>query len=237
MIQEPQTQETITRPRRTRRSRGPRFAAAVALALAAVLALGAAGCGNLTAGGASEVSVEVASDETEVPTVAGSFTGSDGLGRSTAGAPPVGLGGPLEGTLSVTFALRLINSEGEEVDVTDGPQTVTLDLAAGTRAEVARSSVPAGEYDRVAVAFVAVGAEITDSPGQSQFPSQVEVDLSDGPLVVERPQAFTLSPDDRITLVLDLRSGTWLHAADPSDGRVARGILQNAVRVVIEGTD
>jgi len=89
----------------------------------------------------------------------------------------------------------------------------------------------------VAVAFVAVGAEITDSPGQSQFPSQVEVDLSDGPLVVERPQAFTLSPDDRITLVLDLRSGTWLHAADPSDGRVARGILQNAVRVVIEGTD
>lgn len=220
MIQEPQTEKSKTAPGGGSTARLARMGGIVALTLA--LGTGAAGCGNLTAGGASDVSLEVASDDMVIPTV---------------GARSPEFFSPLEGTISVTFSLRLVDSEGQEVEITDGTQSVTLDMAAGTRVEVARTSVPAGDYELAEVTFLAIEAEITDSPGQSQFPAEVEVDLSDGPLVVERPQALTLTPDDQVTLVLDLRSGTWLQAADPSDGRVARGIMQSVVQIVVEGSN
>ena len=235
MIQEPQTKTFKTTPGVLHLARLGRVGGMVALALA--LGTGAAGCGNLTAGGASDVSLEVASDEAATPAVGARSAASASPESSTGEAPPSGVFSPLEGTISVTFSLRLVDAEGQEVEVTDGTQSVTLDMEAGTRVEVARTSVPAGDYELVQVTFLAIGAEITDSPGQSQFPAEVEVDLSDGPLVVERPQALTLTPDDQVTLVLDLRSGTWLQAADPSDGRVARGIVQNAVRIVVEGSN
>ncbi len=235
MIQAPQIDRLKTTPGIGNTARLARMGGIAALALA--LGTGVAGCGNLTAGGASDVSLEVASDETAIPTVGARSTASPSPESSGGEAPPTGSFSPLEGTISVTFSLRLIDDEGQEVEITDGTQSATLDMGAGTRVEVARTSVQAGDYELAQVTFLAMGAEITDSPGQSQFPAEVEVDLSDGPLVVERPQALTLTPDDQVTLVLDLRSGTWLQAADPSDGRVARGIVQNAIRIVVEGSN
>lgn len=136
--------------------------------------------------------------------------------------------------MTVAFSLVLLDGEGGEVPLTDGVQEVEVDLTAGARAEAARVSVPPGEYQGFRATFTHVAAQVTAWPGGVPGPSEVVVDLSDGPLVVERGPGLTLGTDDRVRVVVDLRAGVWLVAADPSDGRVARGILQNAVRIQVE---
>lgn len=140
----------------------------------------------------------------------------------------------VEGRMTVAFSLVLLDGEGGEVALTDGVQEVEVDLASGARAEAARVSVPPGDYEGFRATFTGVAAQVTAWPGGVTGPSLVVVDLSDGPLVVERGPSLTLGTDDRVRVVVDLRAGVWLVAADPSDGRVARGILQNAVRLQVE---
>lgn len=209
-------------------------AASVLVGLALVV-LG--GCGNLTAGGASEVEVVVASDEGStaqaVHAVPAEGSTSSGVEAFAGQATPPVLG-QLAGQVSVTFSLSLLDGEGGEVALVDGPQDVELSLVAGTRVEVARTSVPPGEYEGFRATFTRVEANVTEWPGNLPLPSMITVDLSDGPLVVQRGPGLSLGTGDRVRVVLDLGTGAWLVAADPSNGRVARGVLQNAIRLEVE---
>lgn len=191
-----------------------------------LLAATLTGCGNLTAGGASEVEVVAASDE------AGVFSTADSEAGAPSVAPQVD---PITGDLSLTLEVVLVDEEGGSVQLTPGFEDVEMDLAAGTRADVAVAEISPGEYETVVVRFTRVEANNVSLPGSASFPSQVVVDLSDGTLEVERPVSLSLGDDDRVRLVVDLRSGIWILAADPSDGRVARGALRNVVRVEVEG--
>jgi hypothetical protein len=197
-----------------------------ALAVACAL-LSGAGCGNLTAGGAGEVEVAVASDE-------GAVLESMAAGPSTTDVPVQPQFAPFTGSLTLTLAVSLLDEDGMPVDLTGGSQQVTLPLEPGSRTGLVTARVDPGSYTGVQVTFESVEAEITSSPGESTFPPFVEVDLSEGPLVVERPRPIEVGTDERVRLVVDLRSRIWILAADPSDGRVARGVLQNAVRVEVE---
>lgn len=191
-----------------------------------LLAATLTGCGNLTAGGASEVEVVAASDE------AGVFSTADSEAGAPSVAPQVD---PITGDLSLTLEVVLVDEEGGSVQLTPGFEDVEMDLAAGTRADVAVAEISPGEYETVVVRFTRVEANNVSLPGSASFPSRVVVDLSDGTLEVERPVSLSLGDDDRVRLVVDLRSGIWILAADPSDGRVARGALRNVVRVEVEG--
>lgn len=195
------------------------------LAAGILLAGTLTGCGNLTAGGASEVEVVAASDEGGVFSTADSEVGAPSV------APQVN---PITGDLSLTLEVILVDEEGESVQLTPGFEDVEMDLAAGTRADVAVAEISPGEYETVVVRFTRVEADNVSLPGGASFPSHIVVDLSDGTLEVERPVSLSLGDDDRVRLVVDLRSGIWILAADPSDGRVARGVLRNAVRVEVE---
>lgn len=209
-----------------------------------VLSVSATGCGELTAGGAGEVEVVVGSDEEVSPgaelRTAGSFAvspvGEAASFRSHAGSPSVAVG-PLAGQMRLTLAVSLIDADGEEVPLTDGQQAVELELAAGSRAEIARASVSPGEYQGFRVVFTRVEASVTSSPGQSPFPPEVTVDLAGDPLIVDRGPGMSLGTDDSVRVLVDLRARTWIMAADPSDGRVARGILRSAVQVQVEQPD
>lgn len=197
--------------------------------MTAFLVMAGAGCGNLTAGGAGEVEVAVASDEAAVVEGLASslMTGS----TERVAQPQLA---PFTGSLTLSLAVSLLDEDGMPVDLTGGVQEVTLPLEPGSRTGLVTARVDPGSYTGVQVTFESVGAEITSSPGESDFPSLVEVDLSDGPLVVERPRPIQVGTDERLRLVVDLRSRIWIVAADPSDGRVVRGVLQNAVRVEVE---
>lgn len=198
--------------------------------MTAILAMTAA-CGNLTAGGAGEVEVAVASDEGAVVEglAPSPMTGS----TSTEGFVQPQLE-PFTGSLTLILAVSLLDDDGMPVDLTGGVQEVTLPLDPGSRTGLVTAQVDPGSYTGVQVTFESVKAEITSSPGESPFPPLVEVDLSEGPLVVERPRPIEIGTDERLRLVVDLRSRIWILAADPSDGRVARGVLQNVVRVEVE---
>jgi len=198
----------------------------IAFVFAGAVMLG--GCGNLTAGGAAEVEVVVAADE-----------GGSVLARATSidpsvqAAPPKDLLTGFEGTMTVAFSLTLVAGD-DEVSLTDGEITVTLPIGEGVRTEVARVEVPAGDYDGYRAVFTRVEADITASPGQAPFPDRVEVDLEEGPLVVQHPAPIVLGTNDAIRVILDLRSGAWLMSAGPSDGKVLRGIFRNAIRISVE---
>jgi hypothetical protein len=196
------------------------------LLIAGAVALG--GCGNLTAGGAAEVEVVVAADE------GGSvLTWAAPMDPGASGVPPEELLTGFEGTLTLAFSLALVAGD-DEVSLTDGEITVSLPIGEGVRTEVARIEVPAGEYDGYRAVFSRVDADITASPGQAPFPDRVEVDLEEGSLVVQHPAPVVLGTDDAIRVVLDLRTGVWIIAAAPSDGKVLRGIFRNALRIVVE---
>lgn len=189
------------------------------------------GCGNLTAGGAAEVEVVVAADDGASGSSASAFAAATAAAPATDPVEDEVAG--LEGTLLVTFSLALLDG-GEEVALTDGLVTLELPLQEGLRSEVGTVEVPAVRYSGYRVTFTRVEAEISSSPGQSPFPDFVEVDLSEGPLVFDRPGPLDLSTDERVRVVLNLRSGGWLSAADPSEGRVLRGVFRNAVRLAVE---
>jgi hypothetical protein len=227
--------------RRTRLLVPSRPAPVAVAAVFVVLTLALPGCGNLTAGGASEVQLVLESDGEPTTQEIGGWASSL-HSQSVGGEGPAGDAlevevGPLAGEMFVTLSVSLVDADGQEVELTDGFEEVRLDLAAGSRTEIARTSVPPGDYDGFRVTFLRVEAEVTSSPGQSPFPPHVEVDLADDPLVVERGPGVSLGTDDAVRIVLDMRARTWVMAADPSDGRVARGVLRNAVRIQVEPVD
>lgn len=202
------------------------------------------GCGNLTAGGFSEVSVEVVGDSPDADassTMAAVWRSSPASGMegaaSSAGTPPYAMSA-FQGEVTVDLQVFLRDLEGGWVELTDGRQIVEVDAAGTVSQEIARASIPSGRYDRTRVEFFRVEALVTGAPPGLGIPGEdgrVEVDLQgQESLSVERPTQLDLSDVDA-RIRVDLRSAVWIRAAVLPV--VPPGTFRNAVRISVVGAD
>jgi len=196
--------------------------------LAATLLL-VAGCGNLTAGGFGEVSTEVVGD------------GGNGPESSVAYVAPASFmpggqgGGAFQGEVTVELRVLLRSDAGDWVELTDGIERVEVSASGSTVAEVARTSLQGGSYDRVRVEFSRAEVFVTSAPPGLGIPGDgnVVVDFGGSPLVlVERPISLLLD-ESGSRLRIDLRAGAWIRGAVL--GRVPAATFRSAVRVSVVG--
>ncbi len=196
------------------------------------------GCGNLTAGGFSEVSVEVVGDSDNAASVAGpvsSGPAAPGWGGEGSDAPAST--GPaasaFQGEVTVDLRVFVRSREGSWHELTQGRQIAQVDAAGQLAEEIARSTPPAGRYDRVRVEFFRVEARVTSAPPGQGIPGDgtVEIDFEGEPsILVERPVQLEIDGADR-RVRIDLRSQVWLRAAVLP--RVPPSTFRNAVRVSV----
>ncbi len=208
------------------------------LAIAVVFVLGLPGCGNLTAGGFGEVTVDMVGDGP-----GGNGQGGNGPGGSSPAATPPAEpdgprlnqgGGAFQGEVTVELRVLLRDASGEWVEVTEGAQRVQVDAAGASPAEFARRPLAEGTYDRVRVEFLLAEVLVTSAPpGQGVPEGVVVVDFEGEPVVMlERPLTVQVGADGQ-RLRVNLRSGAWLRAAVM--GRVPASNFRNAVRVFVVG--
>jgi hypothetical protein len=229
-----------------------------AKALALGLAMAAAGCGgNLTAGGFSEVEVYVAGDDTSDPaaTPPATSTAAGPQGPFIERGPTVHATAPydalpdatsllanatvIEGTVSATLRVEVMNDRREWTEVTDGPATLTVPLVGnGPGTLLASRGLPPGRYVRSRITFQEVEAEVLrglvvdalDLRGRVH----VELDAASG-LVVEDWLFLELRDGDSGRMVVALNSQLWLRLVNAVLRRVSATGFRQAVRVRVLG--
>jgi hypothetical protein len=204
----------------------------------AVGSFGLAACGNLTAGGSSEVEVVVASDESGTETATHRWAPAPDLERAVGSSEMLGaMAGALtttelltlEGTVRTEISVSLTDAVGNEVDLTDGVQEVMVSLAEGARTTATLTTVPAGEYQVIRARFHRVEVEVISGPGVT-LPLEFELDLGDGAFEIESTGALILNTDERARIVVDLQVGRWV--LTPAAERSA--IFRDAVTLSVE---
>jgi hypothetical protein len=169
-------------------------------------------CGDLTAGGAGEVEIEIISDTVGVSAVTT----------------------PIEGTLTV--GVQIYARQGlRQVELTDGIQELDLPLAGGASTVVSRRSIPAGRYRGERIVFRKVEADVEDGleVGGVPFLGAVAVELGPGDRI-EIPWSVDLSVTESAvsSLVLEMRAPRWLRLLQADLRRVSRESFEaNAPRV------
>jgi hypothetical protein len=187
----------------------PRFARGLAL-FGGSLLLGA--CGDLTAGGAGEVEIEITADTV---TVAAAMS-------------------PIAGTLTV--GVQIFARRGaREVELTDGVQELQLPLDGSASTVVSRKTVPAGRYTGERVVFSKVEADVEDGleVGGEPFVGEVQVELGPGDRV-EIPWATEVNVSENAIsfLVLEMRAPRWLRLLNVELREVPRESFEaNAPRI------
>lgn len=231
-----------------------------------VLALAGAGCGgNLTAGGFSEVEVYVAGDDTPegtATTARGTMSGGAPTGSTSAGGLAIGdavryavpttphPAAPdaasllanatvIEGTVTATLRVEVMNDRREWTEVTDGPATLTVPLVgSGPGSLLASRTLPPGRYVRSRITFQEVEADVVrglvvdglDLRGRVQ----VELAAASG-LVVEEGLFLELREGDSGRIVVALNSQLWLRLVNAVLRRVSATGFRQAVRVRVLG--
>jgi hypothetical protein len=143
---------------------------------------------------------------------------------------PVDLTAGLEGTYDLELAVSLLDAGGGVVALTEGVVAVSGPLGSGNRVDVTLQGVPPGIYGGFRATFHRVDAEVSALPGAGPGSGAAEVDLSAGPVTVEAQRELQLEDGDRVRLIIDLRTGAWLHAL----GTLPPGPFRNAVRFEVE---
>jgi len=168
--------------------------------LGGILILGA--CGDLTAGGAGEVEIEIIADS---------------VALSSAMAP-------IEGTLTV--GLQIFARRGTRVvELTDGVQELELPLDGSGTSVVSRKGLPSGSYRGERLVFRSIEADIVDGlevEGEP-FLGAVQVDLGPSDRV-EIPWAVNIEVRENglAHLVLEMRASRWLRLLNPLLRRVSK---------------
>jgi len=186
-----------------------RLAGATFAALAMVLL---SSCADLTSGGLGEVEVYVAAHD---PT-------SGGPGA----APEVGAL-----LLSVRTYLQA-DGTGEWLELTAGPQDISLDLGGAIERRAGVRFVSDGRYTRFRAVFQQVTATPTGGLIVDGEPllGPVTVDMGDGgALVVERELALDVRGGSSVDLFMNLNAQVWLATASPVSRTVAGAALRDAV--------
>jgi hypothetical protein len=212
---------------------GPRVGSGVGvLLLLALVAGGMAGCGNLTAGGFGEVIVDVVGDDDP-----GGASGQGSAAPMNGGAPSSHnqSGGVYRGTVTLELRVSLRDAEGAWHELTGGVERVEVQADGSVPVEVARRSLPEGNYDRARVDFHRAEVEVTAAPpGQGLPDGLVVVDFEGADLlVVERPVQVRPARDgeevDRVRI--NLRARSWIRMA--VQGEVPAATFRNAVQVTV----
>ncbi len=246
--------------RRSQAGPGPRTWRGAALLFLA--GLGGAGCGgNLTAGGFSEVEAYVAGDD--APAAEGAATSAsrsvagplhqplapspatEGAGAGASGAvPPGATAAPshplpaattIEGTVTVTLRLEVMDDRRVWTEITRGPTTVTVPLVGqGPGALLAAANLPPGRYVRSRITFEEVEADVVrglqvdglDLRGRVR----VEFEAAAGRMIQEA-LFLDLRDGDRAQLAVALNSQLWLRLVNAVLRRVPEAGFRQAVRV------
>ena len=191
-----------------------------AMAMATGLALTAAACGNVTAGGFTRVNVEVSGDAAEP-------SPQPSLLESGQALPAPLTSGPLpsshddaegaEGEVEIDFRPSLVSETGNVVSLGRDDIRIRLDLQGVNRAEAVSALVPAGHYTALRLAFTHIQVEVSDGliiDGQP-ITGELRVELEDPELVVDRPLALEAVEGGTVELLVDLNTPAWLAAVDP----------------------
>lgn len=183
------------------------------------LTLAAAGCGNLTAGGATgEAAVVVSGDAPDSPPAASLIEGPPSAWAAASGPASTEHEEDErpEGELEAEFSLFLVADGGELVPLTDGDVQIRIDLEGLGEPEVADRVVAARSYTGLRIVFseieVEVDAGLIIDGVEVTGPIDIEIDTS---LVVEKSLALDIGDEERVVLVVDLNAASWLQAVDP----------------------
>lgn len=215
---------------------------AVALAALVLLAGAGAACGgNLTSGGLSDVQVFVAGNDTEaragmaaISTASPVATSSAGNLHASPGIPGLQVApGTILGTVTVVLQVELMGSDRRWVQITDGPQAVTVGLDAPNGSLLAARPLDAGRYIRARTTFLRVEADVEGGlvVGGEEVTGAIPVELPLAGLRVEDGLFLELEEGNPGRLVVALNSQLWLRLVNANLRRVPQTIFQQAVRV------
>lgn len=211
----------------------------LALTVSTVVVLAAAGCGNVTAGGFGEVTVDVSGDAGDPPA-------QPAILESTAALSTGSPSGPLptshddaedaEGEVEIDFRPSLVSEAGEIVPLGSDDIRIKLDLQGVNRAEAVRELVPVGHYTELRLRFTHIQVEVSDGliiDGQPVI-GEIDVDLEDPELVVSRFLDIEAVEGGAVELLVDLNTPAWLAAVDPVTRTIDASVFAGLIDVVVQ---
>jgi hypothetical protein len=201
------------------------------------LALGVAACGNVTAGGFSEVSVAVSGDSPDpapqpavlAPSVAGATAAPEPALPSSHETEEA------EGEVEIDFTLALLSESGEVVALGEDDIRIKLDLQGVEESEVVRELVPVARYTGVRMRFTHIKVEVSGGLVIDGVPivGEVHVELEDPELVVESAIDIEPTEGSTVEMVVDLNTPRWLAAVDPVTLTIDASVFAGLVDVVV----
>jgi len=201
--------------------------AATALAMLVVAA-----CGNLTAGGFSDVTVVVSGDA-DTLSLAAQFSTLPAATTWPATAGPTLTENEAEGEVEADFFVFLITEGGDSLQLGDEIR-VRVDLRGRSEMDVLdRQIIPATRYTELLLVFKEISAEVQGLVIDSVDVTEVHVELEQLSLSVRRPIDLDVPPGASVELVVDLNTPAWLQAVDPLTGAVNETVFEDLINVVV----
>lgn len=192
-----------------------------------------AGCGNITAGGATgTATVTVASDA--IDTQGAALTGA---ARFSSLAAPGLSAGEVEGQVEADFYLFLETAAGTAVPLSQDEIQVRLDIKGRQEIDaVDRLPVLATQYSRLRIVFSDIRVEVSAGLIINGVPvlGEVRVELDDTTLTVVRPLSLDVADGQDVFLLLDLNVNTWLQAVDPVLKVINEAAFADVISVAVQ---
>jgi len=208
-----------------------------------MIASASAGCGNVTVGGYSEVSVNVSGDAPAptptAPAVPAQMAVAPMADVQTPDASsPLRTEGEAEGEIEADFRLFLISETGTSVQLGNGDDIrVKIDTQGSTEAEPVKNQlIAAGRYTELRIVFTKIQVEVSQGlviDGQ-EITGEVDVELSGSDLPVTRPLDLVAVDGSMVTMRVDLNAQSWLTAVDPATQTINEDVFADLVDVVVE---
>ena len=209
--------------------------------LALALVLGAAACGNLTVGGFGEASVAVSGDAPDdgpspAPASASSPPSMSVQAEPSWGAIVASLGDDdVEGHIEIEFSLSLVDESGGVVQLGDDELQVNVDLRGDWEADAVDGQlIPAVRYVELRVVFHEIEVEVQGLVIDGQVVPTVDIDIDEPTLVVTRTLDLNVEGGDRVSLLVDLNSLTWLQLVNPLTGLVDGTEFASLIDVAVQ---
>jgi hypothetical protein len=195
--------------------------AALLAATAAFAVLAANGCGNVTAGGLAEVTVDVSGDA-PAPAPAPTATVMPAPARSSHEIT-------LEGDVEVDFTLALVSETGSVQQLVEDDVRVEVDVQGDNEAQAVSTLVPPARYTELRMTFTRVRVQII-----SGLPiiGPVDVEIEE-PLLVARPLDLEAQSEGSVAMLVDLNAPAWLVALDPLTRKIDPAVFASLVEVVV----
>lgn len=180
---------------------------------------GAAGCGNLTAGGFGEAVVVVSGDDpAPTPALVSSDAGLVSPQSSFLAGPAAtdGVDDTPEGQLEAELLVYLVGEDGALWALNDDVLEVRVDLKGVEQDETLPRQLPAQVYTELRLVFLEIEVQVDAGLIINGTPVTgiIDIEIEDS-LTVNRALALDIGPEDRAEIFVDLNAADWLLAVDP----------------------